>query len=696
MTVSPSRGRCWEVAAVLAVLAVGGALRLARPGADVPARVEMTDAPVQDALWYLEAATGPAEGLPRDLEPIPAYDPPVVVHTARVWLTLAGVSLGTLQAFGALASLATILLVWRLVRAALGPIEALTAAAVLATLYPFVALSRTTLVYGPGTLALTAAAAMAWSAGRRAPRDRAWLEAAAWLALTLSAVGVLDLSLATRATWAWATTGLAATFAAWAALRRARPQMAWRVCLGAASWAVVLATTLALRPPLAALAGGLALVHVARARRPLRALAALSLVGLLAAAALWLADPGQLRAQTADRLARYVSPDALTPAGLAHRLLRLGGELRGPTGSGYLSLAGAGASLAAALGVFAATSRRRHLTPAAGDLVAIVGGWGVAFLLAAAAIDYRPLRYFVILAPPLAVFAGLGVGRLVREVAERAPRRAAPRELLLGAAWGALVASHALELLAGPRALDDLLAAAGAGGAAAAGLLALDPIARASSALRLGLGVIVLAAATLPGAITSALDLRRPTWRTIAANRAAGLALGPRASVAGPHASILTLGHRIARRRAPWIDASPDRIDSTIARLRDVGATHLALGIQQATSSGLLEALAASGQETTLVGIFDPRGTPVLLVRLRGWESTGYELSPFERRRLAEAAPAPEENGDLLLARVRALAYQGKSAQAAAIARLSLGPELVADEALAWSIREVIAGRGIR
>jgi hypothetical protein len=684
-----------EVVALLVVLAVGAALRLARPGADVPARAETTDAPIQDALWYLEAATGPAEGLPRDLEPLPAYDPPVVVHTARVWLALTGVSLGALQGFGALASLATLLLVWRLVRAVFGPIEALAAAAVLATLYPFVALARTTLVYGFGALALTVAAALGWAAGRRPPRDRAWLEVAAWFALALALSAVLDLSQATRPTWWGATAALVIAFAVWAALRRARPEAAWQVCLGAASWAVVLASTLALRPPLAALAGGLALVHVTRAKRPQRALTTLGLVGLLAAVTLWIADPGQLRAQTADRLARYVSADALTPAGFTHRLLRLGGELRGLTGSGYLSLVGPGVALATALGGLAVIARRRLLAPAARDLAVIACGWVGLFALSAAAIDYRPLRYFTVVAPPLAIFAGVGVGSLLRPAGERPSRRAAPLELLLGALWGALVAPHCLELLAGPRPLDDLLAAAAAGGAATVGVLTIDPVARASRALRLGLGALVLAGA-LAGAIPCALDLERPSWTTLAANRAAGLALGPRASVVGPHASVLALGHGLTRRRAPWIDGSAERIDATVARLRDVKATHLALGIQQARSSGLLEALAAHGEEATLVGIFDPRGTPVLLLRLHGWESTGYELSAFERRRLSESDPAPEGNGDLLLARVRALAFEGEPTRALDLARRSLDPEQSRDALFMTSLRAAIAGSGRR
>ncbi|MCW8141462.1 MAG: hypothetical protein KIT58_21370, partial [Planctomycetota bacterium] len=160
------------------------------------------------------------------------------------------------------------------------------------------------------------------------------------------------------------------------------------------------------------------------------------------------------------------------------------------------------------------------------------------------------------------------------------------------------------------------------------------------------------------------------------ANRAAAAALGPGASLVGPHASVLALGHGITRRRAPWIDAAPERIDATIERLRQVGATHVALGVEQAASSRLLHVLAERGVSTTLVGIFLPRGTPVLLVRLP-WATEGgaYSLSAFERRRLGDAdqgaPPTAEEEDDLLLSRVRALALEGLTERADAVATAS-------------------------
>jgi uncharacterized membrane protein len=143
---------------VAAVLALGALLRLHHPGADVPLDVEPSEAPLQDALWYLEGATGPVE-LGRVVEQFPVYDPPVWTHAARSWLRLAGSSFASVHLLAGLVSLATLLLVWRLARAALGPWTALAAAGVLAVLVPAVALGRTPLIYGPVGLWLCAAAA---------------------------------------------------------------------------------------------------------------------------------------------------------------------------------------------------------------------------------------------------------------------------------------------------------------------------------------------------------------------------------------------------------------------------------------------------------------------------------------------------------------------------------------------------------
>lgn len=680
-----------ELALLLVVLAIGAALRLLRPGADVPARAELTDAPVQDALWYLEAAAGPAEGLPRDLEPITAYDPPVWVHAARVWFACAGVSLGTAQALGALVSLATTLLVWRLARAALGPVEGLIAAAVLSTLYPFVWLSRTTLVYGPAALALTVAAALAWAGGRPAPRGRGALEGAAWLSLALCAWTMLELAGAPAAARALAVVLAAGLFAAWWRTRRTHPELAWGLVTWSAAWAVALTAPLALRPPAAAGIGALVALHVAQARRPLTTftLAATGLAATLALLALL--DPAQLRAQTLDRLERYVlRPDALAPAELAARVLRLGGAPVGTTGSGWVPAAGA-ASLAAALGVLTLVGRPAR-DPRRRDLVALVGGWAALFLVGAVASQYRPLRYFVVLGPPLAVFAAVGVGHLLR----RPAATPSPRLPLAAALWGAFVAPHALEVLAGPRRLDDLVPAAAAGAAAALGLRALSP--RLGPGLRRACATAVLIGATAPGALSVALDLARPDRSMLQANRAAAAALAPGASLVGPHASVLALGHGIERRRAPWIDVSPARAAATIERLRQVGATHLALGIEQAASSGILDVLEAHGVRPTLVGIFLPRGTPVLLLRFPWAVERGYVLSPFERRRDGDRLgepPAAEADSGLLLARVRALAFEGAPDQAARVVSATAAQPSVPEDLLEIA-RRTIGARGLR
>lgn len=680
-----TRGR--ERAALLALLALGAALRLARPGADLPLAYEATDAPIQDALWYLEAGTWEAEGLPRDLELVPPYDPPVWVQVGRVWFGLTGVSLASAQALGAVVSLLTALLAWRVARAALGPAGGLTAAAVLCTLPPFVWLSRTTLVYGPAALALTAAAALALAAGRR-PRQGAWgLEAAAWAALGLSAWASLEVAGAgPGARGALAAVG-AGGLVGWWRLRRTRPEQAWRGALLLAAWAIAVTTTLVLRPPAAALAGGLALLHVARARGRLQALVAPLLAASVGLVLLLAWDPGALRAHTLDRLQRYVAAPGLDAAALAARALRLGAApaLDG-TGSGFLPLA-PGAGLVACLGAAVALGRLRA-RGRSGDLAALALGWALLFGVGAVLSSYRPLRYFAVVAPPLALLAAFAVARLA---AGRSPQVSA----LAAAAVAALAAPHALDLLAGPLRLPDLLLAAGAGAAVTAALVRARLALPARSPRALALGALVVA--TGPGAAACALDLARPTWSTAQANRAAAAALGAGASLVGPHASVLALGHGITRRRAPWIDAAPERIDATIERLRLVGATHIALGIEQARSSRLLHALAERGVPTTLVGIFLPRGTPVLLVRLP-WATDGgaYSLSAFERRRLGDADPgAPltaEEEDDLLLPRVRALALEGLTERADAVATASASD----NTELMHAARRAIAAGGQR
>lgn len=679
-----------EVALLIAVVALGAALRLLRAGADVPLPAERSDAPIQDAFWYLEAATGPVEGLPRDLEPHPAYDPPVWVQVARVWFALAGVSLGSAQALGALVSLATVLLVWRLVRAALGPVEGLVAAAVLATLYPFVWLSRTTLVYGPAALALTVAVALAWAGGRPRREGRAWVDAAAWLALALAGWTLLEMAGATPLARALACAALGALVGAWrGAGRRWGPDVAHRALTAAAAWSIVGAAALALRPPALAAAGGLALMHAARARRPLRAVAMVVGTLALAVAVVAVIDPAGIRLTTLDRLERYLRPDALSPAGIALRALRLGGEPHGMTGSGYVALA-PGACLVAALGALAAASRPTG-DPRRRDAVALFGGWAALFLLGAVVLDHRPLRYFAVLGPPVAVFSALALGPLLREAGPPAP---ALRRGLALTTWGAIVGPHALELVVGPRGLGDLLPAAAGGAATALGVGALAR--RIGPDVRRGVAWLLVVAAIAPGALRAALDLSRPGWLTREANEAAREALGPEASLVGPHASVLALGHGIERRRASWIDVSPDRVAGTVARLRQVGATHVALGIEQATSSRFVDALTTHGERPDLVGIFTPRGTPVLLLRLPWAEEVGYRLSAFEQRRAADQTggdPVAEVDARLLLARVRALAFQGASVRAGA---LVVASQATLSQEVVEAARRAILGRGLR
>ncbi|MCO5170984.1 MAG: hypothetical protein M9894_32050 [Planctomycetes bacterium] len=471
----------------------------------------------------------------------------------------------------------------------------------------------------------------------------------------------------------------------WWRLRRVRPDLAWRTLLMTAAWAVVVVTTLVLRPPAAVLAGGLALVHLTRARRPLLALAALGAGAALVLSALLAWDPGAIHVHTVDRLRRYLGPD-LDAASLALRALRLGGApAPDGSGSGFLALA-PGAALAGWLGALAAAGRLRERP--AGDLAAVGLGWAGLFLAGAVLVDYRPLRYFAVLAPALALLAAIGVAALA---ADRPLLGRGRSGTLAAVLLGGVAAPHALDLLVGPRLLPDLLLAAVAGALVtwlAARAVRLGPGARRA------LAPAVAAVAVLPGAAACASDLARPTWSARDAGRAAVAALGSGASLVGPHASALALGTGLSRRRAPWIDAAPGQIDGTIARLREVGATHVALGVQQAQSSRLLHALTERGVQPTLVGIFLARGIPVLVVRLPWAEDEGYVLSGFERRRLADARgdPPTGEVELLLLPRVRALALEGASDRAAAVAAISG----IAAEELTAAVWQAIAAGGLR
>jgi hypothetical protein len=396
------------------------------------------------------------------------------------------------------------------------------------------------------------------------------------------------------------------------------------------------------------------------------------------------------------------------------RLLRVLGDPRreglGVSGSGFLALAPGVVLAAAAGGVVAA--RRAVARPGARDAALLLGGWALTFLVGAALLEARPLRYFVVLGPPLAAFAGLLLAALVTP--GRAGAAAGGVACALAGVAAALGAAHALELALGPRSLGPLAIAASAGGLVGALAAGRRRPWRASPGLRLGGAVIVGLVTIGHGALEATLDLVHAARSVAVANGAAALALGPHAVVAGPDAQVLAFGHGIARLRAPWIDASPGAVDATLRRLRAEGVTHIALEDEQARSSDLRAAFASRGARTALVGIFLPAGKPVLLLRLPWAEAAGYAPSAFERRRAADLdappdapdAPLdPEVDPPLLLARVRALAHERRGLRARALARRSLGSIARSDAAredpeapssIARQLSEAIDSGGLR
>jgi len=612
VTTGPAPARAAALAVALGVL-----LRLLLPGVDGPAELEGTEAPLQDAFWYLEGAAGTVE-VGRELEPEPFYDPPVWTHVARTWFRLAGVSWGSAHVLAGLVSCATLLLTWRVATATLGHLSAACAALALATLVPAVALGRSPLIYGPVGLALVVAAA-AWLAGRRRPS----------------------------------------------------PQ---RLALEAAAWAVVLLAVAFVRPPAGALAGGLGLASLVRARRPGPALAALAAVALTGGLVVWAFDPFQVVAENRLRVERYLAPD-LSVSALWLRCLRLGvGTGLGPLAPALLAAAG--------LGTLVLLRGWRTLPPASREAAALALGWAATFALGAVLLDYRPLRYALVAAPPLALLGGVGVAGLVR-----ASRPSAPPPgwaVVLGGGVGMVGGGNLLDLLRGGAASTPaLLVAAGVGAAVAgAGVAgALDrPLRRVTPRLwhllALGLGLGLAA----PGALTALTVALRPTWRARDAQAAVGRMLSPGASLAGPYASWAALGHGLERRRGAWIVLAPEAVrDASIARLRELRTTHLVLGLEPAVNASVVRCFEEAGAPLELVGAFEaPLAGPVLIFRFAWASGGGYRLSPFERRREVDRRGGPiEAEGDPALhaARACALILDGDPGRAR---RLGTDPHVVA------------------
>jgi 4-amino-4-deoxy-L-arabinose transferase-like glycosyltransferase len=568
--------------ALAAILLVGAALRLARPGADLPRDVEGTHAALLDAFWYMEAGAGPAEG--SQPEAVPGYDPPVWRSLTRVWFTVAGSSLGSAQALGALVSLACLLLTWRLVHAHLGPRAGLAAAAVMATLYPTTMLGRTTLIYGPATLALLVAAAL-WLGGRE----------------------------------------------------RCRTQ---RVAGEALGLALALGTVLAVRPPALCLVGGLGLLALSRYPR-LRWPAALAAgLGLVAWAAV-LADPellpkllapaidaGGVWKQNAYRVLRKLEK-GIGPLELLQRAAVWGTLPQAGGTPGFVSLAPAACAVAW-LGAVLAWLDRRRLTRAQREGLLLFFGWGGAFAGGSLFLGEwsRPGRYTVLLAPPVAAFAGYAVERWFRppaptlagpgvagDGAPPSPRRSAidrfeASTALVFALAGGSAWAHGLTLLR-PVPPSRVLATAldGVLITLAAGAVVLVWSSKAPARPRrpradLGLALAMIAAG--PGLARSTVAVASATTHAIDAKEQAAPLFGPEQRWAGPYASFLAFGEGAQRIRAPWIDTRT--LNRTIASLDGSGITHVAVDAAQAGSAKLEERLAAAGRPLERVATLQPRG----------------------------------------------------------------------------------------
>lgn len=575
-----TRGR--EAAALAAILALAALLRLGACGADVPLHGGISYAPVLDAFWYLEAAASAAEGLPVD--PEPGYDPPVWVPLARVWFALVGVSWRSACALAGVVGVVLVLATWRLARSALGPGPGLAAAAVLATLYPQVIQSRVPLIYGPLAVWLLAAAAL-WLGARRRPAGA-------------------------------------------------------RVACELLAWVMVLSAVAATRPPAAAFAGGLLCAHAARARRG-RLLFG-GLLGLVAGGVLLVAFLGADALEPPLALLGWVDPERaatlryrlglhlsqrLDLGTLARRTVGFFGPLRPGQGSGYLELA-PGACAVAGLGLVAIAWRWRALSPAARELLALLLGAAGAFVLGGVLMEERPLRYFLLLGPTLAVSAGCAV------------------------AW----------------------ASAPPGGASEEGRLR-PPVRRLLAG-----GLLLLACA---GGLGRGLELLLyPTRVSETANRTLPLVLGSQAVPCGPYASSLAIGSGLRRLRGSWVHAwPPEALAAALARLRAEGVTHLLVDAGQERNAELLRACAEAEAPLQLVAVLASagpspprtermRGAPVLVLRLPWVEGR----SPYEQRRESdrEAEGVVESHIELLLARMRALVRQGRVDRAQELARRSI------------------------
>jgi hypothetical protein len=321
-----------------------------------------------------------------------------------------------------------------------------------------------------------------------------------------------------------------------------------------------------------------------------------------------------------------------------------------------------GAFTAAALGALLAVGDRRRLSPARRETLALFGGWGLAFVAASLFLSRpaRAMRYYVLLAPPVAAFVGYAASRLFDPPRLRpalgpglagsfadasAHQRSLLQRLLALDPWlvlaiaatGAVLWPHLTSVLIGPLAERDVLRC----GLQGAGMsmivlvvgLALE-LPRPSR--RVGLAAL-LALALGPSTLRLARTLPRLTTYQREANAALPQLVNPEdAVVVGPYASFLAFGHGIQRRRVGDFNTNPGHLEETLAMLRPSGrpwATHLAVDAQQERSAHVVERFAHSGHPLHLVATLTPHGpysTRILIFRFPWARERGYRLSPHE------------------------------------------------------------------
>ncbi|MBI3725272.1 glycosyltransferase family 39 protein, partial [bacterium] len=482
------------LALLAAILVIAGALRLARCERDVPRDIEYTNAPSEDAFWYLEEAFTRADG--SGFEPLEPYDRPVWTALARAWFAVFGASFESAHALAAtLGTLEVIFLALAL--RPLGARAALLSALLLATAYPFVALSRTPIIYGPIATFLAGAWALHATGGR------------------------------TGKILAWGFLGILVFF--------------WK---GVA----------------AVLVPALAASHVVLAGREKRrtVLVGGAVLGVLVLALL-VVHPTELVSRNRERIERYLGADVRANLGSAWLpVIVVKRALLVPWESGLLALAPALVPLAGT-GALLGLRARASLTRDERSILAGAVVWASALLLVLSWLDYRPLRYFALGGPPLAALAGFALSRLLWPAPVQGKKALPGARVLVAGLAASFVLAGALGLAAGSAALHAhdrrmspesswlVFAFALAGGAWLA-LRALRWPSPGRPALARALAGLVL---MLAPALDLGRDVRgfREDDSNLRANRVAARALGPGAVLAGPYASLLAAGHPGLERR---------------------------------------------------------------------------------------------------------------------------------------------------